>query len=219
MCLQRQRKDGILYNESSPLTVTHMANNCSHRKWALPIKGMNKSLSWYSHQEDHVGDRVLLSAVCDQSRASASQFECGPGQSSWESVLRLHRGSHRAAHWTPVEHYQVAKTLPLCMHGYLMSTEVCSSILLSGVCSHSQCSWGFCCDLANLAQSIDMQSSGPVSQKQFVKRLCMQITNGSKRQGWQMIAACKLQTYCSTSTLFYTYSIHIWAFVQMYVLW
>lgn len=104
----RRGRDGTVYNESSPLIVIRMAHNCSSER-AVTIKAMNKSLFWYSHQEDHVGDCVLLSAVCDQSRAGAGQFECRPGQSSWESGLRVHRRSHSPAHWTPVEHYQVAK--------------------------------------------------------------------------------------------------------------
>lgn len=73
----------------------------------VTIKGMNKSLFRYSLQEDHVGDCVLLRAVCDESGISAGQFECRPGQSSWESGLWVHRGPHSSAHWTPVEHYQV----------------------------------------------------------------------------------------------------------------
>lgn len=198
MCLQRQRRDGIFYNESSPLIVTHAANNCSCCKWPVSVKVMNKSLSWYSHQEDHVGDRVLLSAICDQSWAGAGQFECGPGQSSRESVLRLHRRSHRAAHWTPVEHYQVA--IQRCLSRYCpcvcMDTEwawFVPCIFLSGVCSPSQCSRGLCCDLANLTQSKDVQSSRPVSQSNlWVYPACrLQMAASVKADKWLLHANCR----------------------------
>lgn len=72
---------------------------------------MNELFFWYSHQEEHVRDCVLLCSFGDGSRSSASQSESGLGQSSGKSGLRVHRRPHGPTHRTPLEHRQVRQSI------------------------------------------------------------------------------------------------------------